>query len=122
MEQKRAVTGKLASKYRDSKVRKDRIRILDKVKEFTGCSRHYSAWLLRNHGKRRFVRNGCGETVELRVGRNNERRHTERPRFYDEAVKRAIVFIGECFDQPCGKRLVAMLPAILPVPPRWTGC
>jgi len=48
MEHKRAVTGKLASKYRGRKSRKDRSRILDEVQELTGYNRHYAAWLLRN--------------------------------------------------------------------------
>jgi hypothetical protein len=96
------VTGKPASKYRGSKVRKDRIRILDKVKDFTCCSRHYAAWLLRNHGKRRLVRNGCGETVELRVGRNNERRHTERLSSSGSAlISRAANDWRRCFPLFC---------------------
>ena len=115
MEQKRAVTGKLASKYRGSKSRKDRSQILNEVQELTGYNRHYAAWLLRNYGKRRAVEDGRGQTVELVVGGKNKRRATERPRAFNEAVKREIVFLWECFDQMYGKCLVAMLSDILPV-------
>ena len=113
MEQKRAVTGKLATKYRGSKSRKERSRILDEVQELTGYNRHYAAWLLRKYGTRRVVTDEQGQTVELVVGRKNKRRRIERPPTYDEAVKEEIVFLWDCFDQMCGKRLVAMLPDIL---------
>ena len=115
MEQKRAVTGTLASKYRGSKGKKKRSRILDEVQELTGYNRHYAAWLLRNYGKRRVVRDGNGKTVKLVVGRKHKRRVSPHPRTYGEAVKKQIVFLWDCFDQMCGKRLVAMLPDILPV-------
>lgn len=115
MEVKRAVTGKLASKYRGSKAKKERSRILDEVQELTGYNRHYAAWLLRNYGKRRIVTDGQGQTVKLVVGQKNKRHATAHPRTYGEAVQKQIVFLWDCFDQMCGKRLVAMLPDILPV-------
>ena len=86
MEQKRAVTGKLASKYRGSKSRKDRSRILDEVQELTRYNRHYAAWLLRNYGKHRIVKHEEGQTVQLVLGRKNKRRAIERPRTYDESA------------------------------------
>ena len=71
MEVKRAVTGKLASKYRGSKTRTERSRILDEVQELTGYNRHYAAWLLRNYGKQRIVSDAQGQTVKLVVGGKN---------------------------------------------------
>lgn len=115
MEQKRAVTGKLASKYRGSASKKQRSRMLDEVQELTGYNRHYAAWLLRNYGKRRAMKDAQGQPVQLVVGKKNKRRATQRRCTYDRAVRKEILFLWDCFDQMCGKRLVAMLPDLLPV-------
>jgi len=115
MNQKRAVIGKLSKKYRGVKTKSDRIKILDDVVEITGYHRHYAAWLLRNYDKRKTVSGSTGEPVRLIVGLPTKRQKVDRPRTYDESVKRELVFIWEWFDQMCGKRLVALLPDILPV-------
>lgn len=113
MDQKRAVTGKLAAKYRGCKSRKERVRILDQVVELTGYHRKYAAWLLRNYGKKRAVRVGANELVILVVGKKNKRRRTARPRKYDKRVKEEIVFMWDAFDI-CGKRMEAMMSDIIP--------
>ena len=115
MDQKRAVSGKLAEKYRSCGNRKDRSRILDELVELSGYNRHYAAWLLRNYGKRRVVTDAQGQPVQLVVGKKNKRHATKRPCIYDQAVKNEILFLWDCFDQMCGKRLAAMLPDLLPV-------
>lgn len=63
MYQKRAVTGKLAAKYRGCKGPKQRAGILQDVLELTGYNRHYAAWLLRNFGRTRLVRGADGKLV-----------------------------------------------------------
>jgi hypothetical protein len=115
MDQKRAVTGKLAAKYRGCKGRKQRSRLLGQVQELTGYNRHYAAWLLRNFGKSRLLQDAQGKPVRLVVGHRNPRRQAVRPRKYNEAVRKLLVWLWENFDQMCGKRLVALLPDVLPV-------
>jgi transposase len=115
MDQKRAVTGKLVAKYRRCRTRGQRSGVLQNVEELTGYNRHYAAWLLRNFGRTRLLRDAEGKLLRLVVGRRNPRRPAVRPRKYDEAVKKVLVFLWDCFDQMCGKRLVAILPDVLPV-------
>jgi len=114
MAERRAVTGKQAEAYRGRKGRKDRSHILDDLVGLTGYDRHYAAWLLRNYGRTRLVSGTDGTTVRLVVGRRNARRTVRRPRVYDESVKRPLVYLWDAFDQMCGKRLAAILPALLP--------
>jgi hypothetical protein len=121
MDQKRAVTGKLAAKYRSCSTRTQRAKILEDVQELTGYNRHYTAWLLRNFGRARLLRDSKGKPVRLVVGRRNLRRPVVRPRKYDAAVKKILALLWECFDQMCGKRLVAILPDVLPVLARRKG-
>ena len=104
MDQRRAVTGKLASKYRGCKRRRERSRILDQVVELTGYHRKYAAWMLRNYGKKRVVSVGKKEFVLLVVGRKNKRRPTERPKKYNKAVQEQIEFLWDAFGL-CGKRM-----------------
>lgn len=113
MDQRRAVSGKLASKYRGCKLRKERSQILDEVVELTGYNRHYAAWMLRNFGLGRFVHIPSGEVLRLVVGQKKKRRPTQRPRKYDETVKKELEYIWDAFGL-CGKRMRAMMRDILP--------
>lgn len=115
MDQKRAVTAKLAAKYRATRGRRSRAKLLDDLIGLTEYNRHYAAWLLRNFGKKRLVREANGTLVKLVVGRHNKRRPTVRPHKYDQAVKGVLVYLWDCFDQMCGKRLAAILPQMLPL-------
>jgi len=65
MDQKRAITGKLAAKYRASRGRKQRGEILAQVQELSGYNRHYAAWLLRNFGKARLLADSAGKMMRL---------------------------------------------------------
>jgi len=115
MDQKQAVTTKVASNYRAQRGRKARGRVLDQVVQLTEYNRHYAAWVLRHLGKARLVRARDGTLVKLLVGGHNRRRTTARPRKYDERVRRLLVYLWDCFDQMCGKRLAALLPQMLPL-------
>ncbi len=115
MEQKRAVTAKQAAHYRAQRGRKVRAQLLDGMVKLTEYNRHYTAWLLRNFGRERLLKGPDGKPVRLVVGRRNRRRAAARPRTYDEAVKKVLVFLWDCFDQMCGKRLAAILPQMLPL-------
>jgi hypothetical protein len=114
MAQRRAVTGKQAEAYRSRTGRKNRSHMLDDLVRLTGYNRHYAAWLLRNHGRTRLLKGTDGVTVRLVVGCRNTRRAVSRSPRYDEAVRKALVYLWDAFDQMCGKRLVAILPALLP--------
>jgi len=113
LDQKRAVTAKQAARYRGQKRRAARSQTLDEVQRLTEYNRRYAAWLLRNVGKVRLVKAPDGSLVKLVVGQRNRRRATHRPRRYDQRVKKVLLFLWECFDQMCGKRLVALLPQML---------
>lgn len=113
MGQRRAVTGKLASKYRGCTSRKERSRILEEVVELTGYHRKYAAWMLRNYGERRMVSVGPNESVLLVVGKKNKRRKSFRPKKYDDEVQKQIVFIWDAFGL-CGKRMKEAIPDLLP--------
>ncbi len=114
MSEKRAVTGKQAAGYRAARSRKERCRIIEGVVKHAGYSRHYAGWLLRNFGTSRLASGGDGKPVRLVVGQRNTRQPVVRPRKYGEAVRKVLVWLWDCFDQMCGKRLVAVLPALLP--------
>jgi len=113
MDEKRAVSGKLAGKYRGCKRRKERSKILDDAVGLTDYNRHYAAWLLRNYGLARVVRRSDGELVRLVTGRPNKRKPTKRPRKYGEAVREQLIYIWDAFGL-CGKRMQAMMRDILP--------
>lgn len=113
MSEKRAVTGKLAAKYRGCKTRKERGRILDQVVELTGYHRKYAAWMLRNYGKRRVVSISPNESILLVVGRKNKRRPTVRPRKYDGAVVEQLEYIWDAFGL-CSRRMKAAMTDLLP--------
>jgi hypothetical protein len=113
MDQKRALTGKLAAHYRGLKGRAARTQVLNDVVRATEYNRHYAAWVCRNFDKERIVRATDGTVIRLVVGRRNKRHCRARPRKYDGAVKSLLVYVWDCFDQMCGKRLVALLPQML---------
>ena len=113
MEQKRAVTAKQAARYRAQKDRKGRAQVLEEVQRLTDYNRHYAAWLLRRHGTVRLMHLADGTLLKLVVGQRNQRRPTRRPCIYDQGVKKHLIGLWECFDQMCGKRLVAVLPQML---------
>ncbi len=115
LDQKRAVTAKQAAHYRAQRDRKGRIQALDELQRLTEYNRHYAAWLLRHLGTVRLVEAADGSLVKLVVGARNRRRPPRRARIYDQAVKKVLVYLWECFDQMCGKRLAAILPQMLGV-------
>jgi hypothetical protein len=113
LEQRRAVTAKQAARYRAQQGRKGRTQVLNEVLGVTEYDRHYAAWLLRHFGKTRVIQDEKGGVVKLVVGRRNKRRRSERQRTYDQRVKKLLVYLWDCFDQMCGKRLVAVLPQMV---------
>ena len=85
----------VVARYRGSG-RADKSRILDEFAAVTGYHRKHPVRLLR--------RGPSGS------------RSTTRPerRLYDEAVREALVVLWEASDRICGKRLKALIPALVP--------
>jgi len=81
-------------RYRHA-TRKEKARILDEVVALTHCHRKHATRLLAEAQKL--------ESGSTRVGK----------RVYDEAVREALIVIWEASDRICGKRLKAVLPALL---------
>ena len=109
MNEKRTVIKAWSAQYRKSR-KKDKGRILDEVVELTGYNRWYAVWLLRGEGK--VIR--VGQRVRL-VGDLRRRVKRVRPRLYDEAVLEKLKPIWAIMDFICGKRLVAILPEVIPI-------
>lgn len=113
MEQRRAVTGKLAQEYRGGD-RKTKARILDTLVELSGYNRCYAGWLLRHWGRKYWMRID-GQMLRVIVGQARTRAAHPRARSYDEPVQRVLKLIWESFDFMCGQRLAVLIRETLPV-------
>jgi hypothetical protein len=85
--------------------------ILDEFCETTGHNRKYAITVLRHAGKTQLRRLGK-ETVKVKITAQGRRKRV-CPRFYDEAVERAVLAIWRFFHRVCGTRLVPMIRANL---------
>jgi hypothetical protein len=99
---RREVLAAVAERYR-SAGRREKGRILDELCATTGWH--------RKHAVRALSARAASETAEAIEGETEPRRH--RRRKY-EGVRDAVVALWESSDRVCGKRLVAMIPALLP--------
>ena len=108
MDERKTVTKALAKQYRRA-AKKEKGRQLDQFVEATGYNRVYAARLLRNFGVRREVAPGI--VVEAsRRGRGTG----PRPRQYGPEVLKPLKKVWKIQDYPCGKRLAAALPEVVP--------
>jgi hypothetical protein len=88
------VLGALVGRYA-AVSREEKGRLITELAALTGYHRQHAA---------RVLRGGCrGERAAPRPGR----------RRYDEAVRAALIVLWEASDRICGKRLKALLPALL---------
>jgi hypothetical protein len=95
---RREVLSAVAGRYR-SAGRADKGRILDELCATTGWHRKHAVRALRRHG-----------TADATAA-------AERPcreRKYDATIQDAVTALWEASDRVCGKRLVAMIPTLLP--------
>jgi hypothetical protein len=100
---KEELIGALRGRYRvSSKIEKT--RILDEFKALTGFHRKHAVRLLRAHPV------------------NHEPKREYGRRIYDEAVREALVITWEAGDRICGKRLKAILPALVDAMERHGHC
>jgi hypothetical protein len=109
MRERKAVTRLLVERYRKAS-KKVKGCILDELIGLTHYSRCYGAYLLRRYGKR--VRIGK-VTLEAQLPVTVRRR--PRGKTYDAPVVAVLKQLWQIMDYPCGKRLVAMVPQVLPI-------
>ena len=95
---RREVLSAVAERYR-SAGRVEKGRILDALCRTTGWHRQHAVRALRRHV--------ADKTVETEAPR-------ERKRRYGATIKDALTALWEASDRVCGKRLVAMIPALVP--------
>lgn len=107
MKQRQAVTAVTVQRYRKAG-KKVKGQILDQFCETTGYSRGYARFVLRNHGRVVFL------TGKRRiVGDAGKGQQRLKPRFYDDDVLKALVKLWQMLNYLCGKRLVAIMPALI---------
>ena len=92
---RREVVAAVAERYR-SATRGEKGRILDELCAVTGWHRKHAVRALRGHGSK------AGAAPRQRASR------------YGATIKDALIALWEASDRVCGKRLVVMIPALLP--------
>jgi hypothetical protein len=95
---RREVLSVVAGRYRSAK-RADKGRILDELCATTGWHRKHAVRALRRHG-----------TAEP----TGAEERCPRKRKYDAITQDAVTALWEASDRLCGKRLVVMIPTLLP--------
>jgi hypothetical protein len=113
MAQKQAVTNQVARRYRKANKREKK-RILDEYCATTGYHRKYAMQLLNRWGRSELHRID-GTLVKIVVGKPRKRAKRVYQRIYDEPVHKALRLVWDLFDYQCGKRLVPLLRANMPV-------
>lgn len=108
MQERKMVTKAMAEQYRRAGKKKQG-ELLGQFVESTGYNRVYAAWLLRNYGRR--VELAPGVIAE---GGRCKRTRPERTRRYGSEVVEALRKVWKIQDYPCGKRLAAALPEVVP--------
>src|SRR5262245_21478525 len=95
---RREVLSAVAERYRLAG-RADKGRILDELCATTGWHRKHAVRALRRHGT---------------AGPTESEERPSRKRTYDAITQDAVTALWEASDRVCGKRLVVMIPSLLP--------
>jgi hypothetical protein len=95
---RREVLSAVAGRYRSAR-RADKGRILDELCATTGWHRKHAVRALRRHGT---------------GGPTGAEERPSRRRTYDATIQDAVTALWEASDRVCGKRLVVMIPSLLP--------
>jgi len=103
----------MAEAYKKA-TKKEKGRILDHVVEVAGYNRAYASYRLCLYGKRLFLRGAGGRQMILEAERKKPVKRHGRKRIYGPEVEKELVKIWRIMDYPCGKRLAAMLPWLVP--------
>lgn len=103
MKEKRKVTEKVSKRYRRA-MKKQKGLILDEFTKVTGYNRAYASYVLKNWGKKMYVRvNGKSITYVLGKRKKKQRRH--RKKYYGEKVLKPLKKIWYVSGMLCGKYL-----------------
>nr|AGS51574.1 integrase domain protein [uncultured bacterium contig00010] len=105
MNDRKKLTRVTAKKYRASPKR-EKTKILDIFIGQTGYGRKYAIHILANEDKIK----PAGRKLKLRVAHGKKGKRIY-PRYYDDAVKEALVPVWEAFNYQCGKLLAPFLHA-----------
>jgi len=93
----------VAARYQKSR-KKSKGMILDEFIELTGYGRRYASYVLRSHGKKKWI----NESMVLQ-GDIRKRKGRKKPRTYDNEVLEALKKVWDIMDCICGKRLAPVL-------------
>ncbi len=95
MRERKAVIKQTAARYRRSS-KKQKAKILDEFVEITRYNRRYAGWILRNWGKKRYIRMES-QLIEVVTGTPRKKKRKARQRTYgpevDEGTKKDLVCI-----------------------------
>jgi hypothetical protein len=111
MNEKKAVARETAKRYQKAPKKQKGI-ILSEFAAITGYHRTYASWLLRNLGRKVFLKVKGKESIKV-VG-EIKKTQRKRARYYDEKTLRILRSIWEVSDYLCGKRLVSFIKETLP--------
>ena len=106
---KACIDQKLCPRYR-KKGKKVKGEVLTEFTQMTGYNRCYGAYLLRHQGKRIWL-----SPKGVAVGDVGKKAGGQRARKYDQKVLAALKSVWKILDYLCGKRLVAILPEVVPI-------
>lgn len=109
MAEKRVLIKSFAPRHR-KQGKKVKGEVLTEFTQMTGYNRCYGAYLLRHQGKRIWL-----SSKLVAVGDIGKKAGGQRARKYDQKVLKALKMIWKILDYLCGKRLVAILPEVVPI-------
>ncbi len=110
---RKKITLLYAKRYKKASSKKEKSRILDEFTRLTHYNRCYSSWLLRNAGKKLYLRTSTGKRIVL-VADPERKIRRKRARIYDEEVLAVLKKVWALLDYPCSLRLKAVLPQPVP--------
>jgi hypothetical protein len=109
VKEKQKATRITAARYQKAS-KKKKGAILDEFIELTGYDRCYASYLLKNHGRKIWIRNKLKAIGDVR-----KKHKRQRQRIYGEDVLKPLKLIWVIMDCICGKRLRPMLKEILTI-------
>lgn len=113
MDEKKAVTRVVAKRYQKAN-KKQKGQILDEFVALTGYNRCYARYVLRNCGRKVYLRTK-GKTVALILGFSRKKAKKTRARQYGEKVLNILRSLWTISDYLCGKRLAPFIRSTLPL-------
>ena len=112
MKTRNELTDEVSKRYK--KVRKlEKKIILDEYCQTTGYNRKYAGFLLRNCGKKIYLKNSSGKLIKV-IGDNKVKKNRlSKKKIYDDKVLKYIILFWETLQYCCGKRLKSCLDILI---------